>query len=64
MSIPMPGHAVSGASEKAARESIARLEALIAEHDAVFLLMDSRESRWLPSMICSAQNKVLLAPSA
>jgi len=44
MSIPMPGHAVSGATEDAARASTAKLDQLIEEHDAVFLLTDSREA--------------------
>lgn len=60
LAIPMPGHAVSGAAEVEARAAVAKLEALIAEHDAVFLLMDSRESRWLPTVIAAAQNKICL----
>lgn len=60
MSIPMPGHAVSGATEKAARESSRKLESLIDEHDAVFLLTDSREARWLATLICAKKNKICL----
>ena len=36
------------------RADIAALEALVAEHDVVFLLMDTRESRWLPTLLCAA----------
>lgn len=60
LSIPMPGHGVSGASEKAAREAVATLTTLIEEHDAVFLLTDSREARWLPTVIAAHQNKICL----
>eukprot|EP00729_Bicosta_minor_P007494 gene7494-16703_t len=56
----MPGHGVSGASEKAAREAVATLTTLIEEHDAVFLLTDSREARWLPTVIAAHQNKICL----
>lgn len=34
------------------------LSALIAEADAVFLLTDSRESRWLPTVLCQAHDKL------
>lgn len=36
------------------------LESLIIDHDAIFLLLDSRESRWLPTMIAAARGKVSL----
>ena len=48
----MPGHAV-GKSDEAIKEvvnDIHKLDELIKEHDVVFLLTDSRESRWLPSV--------------
>ena len=58
LSVPMPGHPVSGQSQEEAKVAAAKLEELIEEHDAVFLLMDTRESRWLPTVICAAKDKM------
>jgi hypothetical protein len=58
LSIPMPGHPVPPVSVAQAKEDVRKLEELIDAHDAVFLLMDSRESRWLPTVICAAKGKV------
>lgn len=58
LSIPMPGHTIGESLLKQVREDVAALEQLIEEHDAVFLLMDSRESRWLPTVIGAAKQKV------
>ena len=74
LSIPMPGHpytssqpappvaaaaAVGAHVVDASEESVVSvLEGLIRSHDAVFLLTDSRESRWLPTVICAAEDKV------
>lgn len=64
LSIPMPGHGLLSASgsaaEQAAQRDVQQLEQLMDEHDAVFLLMDSRESRWLPTLLGAAKNKVVL----
>ena len=37
---------------------MSKLEELIDSHDAVFLLMDTRESRWLPTVISAVKRKV------
>ena len=43
-----------------AQQSAEKLEALVASHDVVFLLMDTRESRWLPTLLCAAHNKLAI----
>ena len=40
------------------KQDVGRLEELIDSHDAVFLLMDTRESRWLPTVISAVKRKV------
>lgn len=58
LSIPMPGHPIPPGSEEQAKADVSTLEGLFDAHDAVFLLMDSRESRWLPTVLGSAKGKV------
>lgn len=38
----------------------ASLEALVSSHDVVFLLTDTRESRWLPTLLAQVHDKMLL----
>lgn len=60
----MPGHPISSSSDAGAshtvEEDVAKLEELVKSHDAVFLLMDSRESRWLPTVMGKKWNKVVV----
>ena len=58
LSIPMPGHPIPPASVAQAQKDVEQLESLFDTHDAVFLLMDSRESRWLPTVLGAAKGKV------
>ncbi|KAH7907877.1 hypothetical protein BJ138DRAFT_1158950 [Hygrophoropsis aurantiaca] len=60
MSIPMPGHPIPPASTEHAKKDVEKLEKLFDEHDVVFLLMDSRESRWLPTVLGAAKGKIVL----
>ena len=54
----MPGHPIPPASVAQAQKDVEQLESLFDTHDAVFLLMDSRESRWLPTVLGAAKGKV------
>ena len=54
----MPGHPIPPASVEQTKKDVAALEKLVDEHDVVFLLMDSRESRWLPTVMGAAKGKV------
>ena len=37
-----------------------KLRALIDSHDVVFLLMDTREARWLPTVLAAAAGKLAI----
>lgn len=58
LSVPMAGHPT--VDEDATRADFEALQALIREHDAIFLLMDTRESRWLPTVIGKAAGKIVM----
>ncbi|GJM93912.1 hypothetical protein PR202_ga10507 [Eleusine coracana subsp. coracana] len=60
MEIPMPGHPVSPNEATAVLEDCKRLKELVASHDAIFLLTDTRESRWLPTLLCADENKIAI----
>jgi len=60
LSIPMPGHPIPPASVEQVKKDVAALEKLVDEHDVIFLLMDSRESRWLPTVMGAAKGKVVM----
>lgn len=59
MEIPMIGHPVDS-SDGNAKESFDRLCNLFEAHDVVFLLTDSRESRWLPTVLGQYYNKIVI----
>ncbi|TKY90299.1 hypothetical protein EX895_000297 [Sporisorium graminicola] len=60
LSIPMPGHPVPPNSEQQVKADVERLEKLVDEHDVIYLLMDSRESRWLPTLLGAAKEKLVI----
>lgn len=56
--VPMVGHTVT--EEEKDRGNFELLSKLFDEHDVIFLLMDSRESRWLPTLLGYAKNKIVI----
>ena len=58
MEVPMAGHPITDAAKTKA--DFEKLKQLIDEHDAIFLLMDTRESRWLPTVMGKAAGKIVL----
>ncbi|KAF2303039.1 hypothetical protein GH714_012821 [Hevea brasiliensis] len=60
MAIPMPGHPVSSQEEESMLEDCRRLHELVDSHDAVFILTDTKESRWLPALLCANANKITI----
>ncbi|ORX73211.1 hypothetical protein DL89DRAFT_274102 [Linderina pennispora] len=60
LSIPMPGHPVPESEREATRQAVGRLEQLVESHDVVFLLTDSRESRWLATVLGALHDKLVV----
>lgn len=58
LSVPMAGHPVM--DESKSQSEFDELKTLIDDHDAIFLLMDTRESRWLPTVMGKAGGKVVM----
>lgn len=58
LSVPMLGHPIT--DEAKTKADFQKLQELINEHDVVFLLMDSRESRWLPTVMAKSAGKIVM----
>lgn len=56
--VPMAGHPILNGEKTQTDFQV--LKTLIDEHDAVFLLMDTRESRWLPTVMAKAAGKIVM----
>jgi len=57
LSIPMPGHAEKRETIEA---TVEQLDRLVQDCDVVYLLTDTRESRWLPTVMAAAHDKMLI----
>lgn len=51
--IPMPGHVLD-------EEHALLVDELVQSHDIIFALTDSREARWLPTVLAAAYDKILI----
>ena len=60
MSIPMPGHRVAEEDTEKLFQSLDQLEELVMSHDVIFLLLDSREARWLPTVLANVHKKIVI----
>jgi ubiquitin-like modifier-activating enzyme ATG7 len=49
-----------GPRRDAVRDAVARLEEMIVKHDVTFMLTDTRESRWLPTMLAAHHDKLVI----
>ena len=58
LAVPMVGHPVI--DKKKTHAEFDTLKRLVDEHDAIFLLMDTRESRWLPTVMGKAAGKIVM----
>jgi ubiquitin-like modifier-activating enzyme ATG7 len=58
LSVPMLGHPVT--DEARVKADFTKLKELVDAHDAIFLLMDTRESRWLPTVMGKSSNKIVM----
>ena len=58
LSVPMAGHPI--VDEGKVKADFDQLQTLINEHDVLFLLMDTRESRWLPTVMGKTAGKIVM----
>ncbi|KIX03807.1 E1-like protein-activating enzyme Gsa7p/Apg7p [Rhinocladiella mackenziei CBS 650.93] len=58
VSVPMAGHPITDTEKTKAEYE--KLRELVDEHDVIFLLMDTRESRWLPTVMGKAAGKIVM----
>lgn len=56
----MPGHVVGQSLLASTQTAVKTLEKLVQNHDVIFLLLDSREARWLPTLLCAVFDKMAI----
>ena len=61
MAIPMPGHPIAEGQYEKVKEDTLKLDKLIKECDCTFLLTDTRERRWLPTLLATASNSLCIS---
>ena len=61
LKIPMPGHTSTEAMFEQTLKDVEQIEKLVESHDACFLLFDSREARWLPTILGQLYNKITIS---
>ena len=58
LSVPMAGHPITDPTRS--KKDFDQLKQLIDCHDVIFLLMDTRESRWLPTVMGRSAGKIVM----
>ncbi|KAG7899002.1 hypothetical protein KL935_004010 [Ogataea polymorpha] len=58
LEVPMAGHPITDETKQ--KLDFDRLGELVQNHDVIFLLMDSRETRWLPTVMGNVNNKLVI----
>lgn len=58
LSVPMLGHPIT--DQASTKKDFDQLKELFDSHDIIFLLMDTRESRWLPAVMGKASGKIVM----
>ncbi|CCH59609.1 hypothetical protein TBLA_0B07930 [Henningerozyma blattae CBS 6284] len=58
LNIPMIAHPVT--CEEREKKEYMELCTLIKEHDVIFLVTDSREARWVPTILGKLENKIVI----
>jgi ubiquitin-like modifier-activating enzyme ATG7 len=61
MKIPMPGHIQDESEIPQALKDVETLDQLVQEHDVIYLLLDTREARWLGSLLAAVHNKICIS---